>query len=75
MYYEYRYVRVDGTFKIALLVVGAIAAPFALAFLPAEDLKSGDVVAWVILLALTGALIGTMIGYAIDTVVHKARRG
>lgn len=73
MYYEHRFVRVDGTFKVALLVVGAVVAPFALFLLPARELRSGDVFAWAILLAMTGALIGTIIGYMIDRLILRFR--
>ena len=73
MYYEYRYVRVDGTFKVVLLVLGAFAAPFALFLLPASELAAGDLIAWAVLLALTGALVGTILGYTIDAVVARIR--
>lgn len=73
MYYEYRYVRVDGTFKVVLLVLGAVAAPFALFLLPGTELAAGDVLAWGILLAMTGALAGTIVGYVIDSTVARIR--
>lgn len=73
MYYEYRYVRVDGTFKIALLVLGAVVAPFSLFLLPGTELAVGDVLAWAILLAMTGALVGTIIGYVIDSMIERFR--
>lgn len=73
MYYEYRYVRVDGTFKVALLVLGAVAAPFALFLLPGSELAAFDVFAWGVLLSMTGALVGTIVGYVIDSVIARVR--
>lgn len=74
MYYEYRYVRVDGKAKLVMLVLGAVLAPFALLLLPAGELSGGDVVAWVLILGMLGALAGTIIGYAIDSVAHRLKR-
>lgn len=74
MYYEHRFVRVDGTFKVALLALGAVVAPFALFLLPPRELGAGDVFAWAILLSMTGALVGTIIGYTIDRIILRFRR-
>lgn len=74
MYYEHRYVRVDGTFKVALLAIGAVAAPFALFMLPPAELAAGDVFFWTILLAMSGALVGTVIGYTIDRLILRVKQ-
>lgn len=74
MYYEYRYVRVNGTAKLVMLVLGAVVAPFALLLLPADGLSGGDLVAWVLILGMLGALAGTIVGYAIDSLAARLRR-
>ena len=74
MYSEYRYVRVEGTAKLVMLVLGAVLAPFALLLLPASGLPGGDLVAWVIILGMLGALAGTIVGYFMDTLIARLRQ-
>lgn len=67
VYSEYRYVRADARFKNALLVVGAIVAPFVLLTVPnGRAVDAGTLIGFAIILALLGALAGTVLGYGID---------
>lgn len=74
MYYEYRYVRVEGSVKLVMLILGAVLAPFSLMLLPAGELSGGDLVAWVLISGMFGALAGTILGYMIDSLTGYFRR-
>jgi uncharacterized membrane protein YdjX (TVP38/TMEM64 family) len=71
MYYESRYVVLDGTFKPALTLLGAVAAPFALFLLPRPVGTVIDMLAWGLILALMGALVGTVVGALIDSAIWR----
>lgn len=73
MYYENRYVRVTGTFKPLLMVLGAVAAPLALLLVPPLHQTTTLLIPWGILLAFFGAMIGTVVGYWIDGLIYDVR--
>jgi NhaP-type Na+/H+ or K+/H+ antiporter len=74
VYSEYRYVQADATFKNALLLVGAIAAPFVLLTVPREHaVDAGTLLGFILVLALLGALAGTVIGYGVDRALARFR--
>lgn len=74
MYHEYRYVRVEGNAKLVMLVIGAVLAPLSLLLLPAGELSGGDLIAWVLISGMFGALAGTIVGYGVDSVSRRLRR-
>lgn len=73
MYYENKTIRVTGTFKPVLLLLGALAAPFAVFALPG-GLGFKDAVWWFVMFAMLGALVGTIVGHLIDSLVDDFRQ-